>query len=67
LTVNFPTMDKLRLSTVTSSTPESPLNATGPLSEHDLQQERQAVRKLDFTILPIITLFFLASFIVCFL
>ena len=56
-------MDKRRIST--SSTPEPPLKTIDPLSEHDLQLERQAVRKLDYTILPIVTLFFLASFIVC--
>ena len=62
-------MEKLRLST--SSTPESPpsLKIICPLSEHELQLERQleAVRRLDYTILPIITLFYLASFMVCFL
>ena len=58
-------MDKPRLST--SSTPESPLNALGPLSELDLQLERQAVRKLDYTILPFVTLYYLTSFMVCFL
>ena len=50
-----------------SSTPESTLKIIGPLSEHDLQLERQAVRKLDYTILPIVTLFYLTSFMVCFL
>ena len=52
-----------------SSTPESPssLKTIGPLSELDLQLERQAVRKLDYTILPIITLFYLSSFMVRFL
>ena len=57
-------MDKPRLST--SSTPESPLKASGLVSEHDLQLERQAVRRIDYTILPIITLFYLASYLVCF-
>ena len=57
-------MEKTRIST--SSTLESPLKTVDSLSEHDLQLERQAVRKLDYTILPIVTLFFLASYMVCF-
>ena len=52
-----------------SSTPVSPtsLKTTDP-SQHDLQPEleRQAVRKLDYNILPIISLFYLVSFLVCF-
>ena len=52
-----------------SSAPESPsspsLNTTN-ISEYDLQLERRAVRKLDFTILPIMALFYLVSFLVCF-
>jgi len=58
----------------TSSTPESPLKPSqnwvgadlktkGPLSEHDQQLERQAVRMLDYTIIPVVTLFYLTSFI----
>ena len=58
---NFPSMEKDPLSL--SSTPE-PL--TTELSEVDLQLERQAVRKLDYTILPIMSLFYLVSFLVCF-
>ena len=57
-------MDKRRLSK--SSTPGKTIDLD-PLPEHDLQLERRAVRKLDYTILPIVTLLFLASFIVCFL
>ena len=51
---------------LTSSTPESPLKTVAPLSEHDLQLERQTIRKLDYTILPIVTLFYLTSSVVCF-
>ena len=49
-----------------SSTPKWPPTTTD--SEHELQLrvERQAVRKLDYTILPIISLFYLVSFLVCF-
>ena len=61
----FSTMDKPRSST--SLTPESLLKTVGPLSERDLQLERQAIRKLDYTILPIVTLFYLTSSVVCFL
>jgi hypothetical protein len=60
-------MDKLERRLSTSSTPELLLKTIGPLPEHDLKLERQAVRKLDYTILPIVTLFFLTSFIVRFL
>ena len=49
------------------STPESPPTTEDPLSEQELQAERQAVRKLDYTILPIVTLFYFVSFIVCYL
>ena len=59
-------MDKSRLSASSTRTPESPLKTIDSLSEHDLQLERQAVRKLDYTLLPIIILFYLASFMVCF-
>ena len=45
---------------------ESPMKTTNPSSEHELQLERQAVRKLDYTILPIMTIFYLLSFLVCF-
>jgi MFS family permease len=34
-----------------------------PSSEHELQLERQAVRKLDYTILPIMTIFYFLSFL----
>ena len=43
-------------------TPESPLNIS---SEHELQLERQAVRKLDFIILPLIALIDLLAILVC--
>ena len=48
-------------------TPESPLTTENPFSDLELQAERQAVRKLDYTILPIVTLFYIVSFMVCFL
>ena len=50
-----------------SSTPELPPGLkTTKISEHpdDLQLERQTVRKLDYTILPIMSLFYLVSFLV---
>ena len=50
-----------------SPTPVLP-TTTDP-TEHDLQPEleRQAVRKLDYNILPIMSLFYLVSFLVCFI
>ena len=33
--------------------------------DHELQLERQAVRKFDYTILPIMTIFYLLGFLVC--
>jgi hypothetical protein len=48
-----------------SSTSEPPLK-TSDLSENDWQLERQAVRKFDYTVLPIITFFYLVSFLVRF-
>ena len=49
----------------THSPSESPMKTVNPSSEHDPQLERQAVRKLDYTILPIMTIFYLLSFLVC--
>lgn len=46
----------------TTLTPEpAPLNTVDSFSEHELQLEQQAVRKLDYTVLPIVALFCLAS------
>jgi len=45
------------------STPESPLKTINPSTEHELHLERQAVRKLDYTVLPIMTMFYLLSFL----
>ncbi|KAF8817607.1 MFS general substrate transporter [Phlegmacium glaucopus] len=45
------------------STPESPLKIIIPSSEHELQLERQAVRKLDYTILPMMTMFYFLSYL----
>ncbi|KAF8815171.1 MFS general substrate transporter [Phlegmacium glaucopus] len=45
-------------SSQTSSTPEPPLKTTNLSSEHELQLERQAVRKLDYIILPMMTMFY---------
>ncbi|KAF8817612.1 MFS general substrate transporter [Phlegmacium glaucopus] len=50
-------------SSQTISTPESPLKAIIPSSEHELQLERQAVRKLDYTILPVMTMFYFLSYL----
>ena len=54
-----------------SSTPDSPPGLkTTDFSEHDhwhdLHLERQAVRRLDYTIIPILSLFYLVSFLVRF-
>ena len=52
-----------------SSTPEPLPRSTDFFeeSEHDLLKlEQQAVRKLDYTILPMMSLFYLVSFLVCF-
>ena len=45
-----------------SSAPESPLKTN---SEHELHLERQAVQKLDYTLIPVVTVFYLATFLVC--
>ena len=46
-------MSELGLSQV-SSAPESPLK-TNP--EHELHLERQAVQKLDYTLIPVVAIF----------
>ncbi|KAF8817606.1 MFS general substrate transporter [Phlegmacium glaucopus] len=46
-----------------TSLPESPLKTINPSSEHELHLERQAVRMLDYTILPVMTMFYLLSFL----
>ena len=42
---------------------ESPLTIS---SEHERQLERQAVRKLDCTILPVVAFIYLLAILVCF-
>ena len=54
-------MSELGLSQV-SSAPESPLKTN---SEHELHLERQAVRKLDYTLIPVVTIFYLVTFLAC--
>ncbi|KAF8799657.1 hypothetical protein BYT27DRAFT_7201263 [Phlegmacium glaucopus] len=48
-------------SSQTISTPESPRKIIIPSSEHELQLERQAVRMLDYTTLPVMAMFHLLS------
>ena len=49
----------------TSSTPESPMKTVDPLdSEHELHLERQAVRKLDYTIISVMSIFYLLCILV---
>lgn len=52
---------------LSSPTPESPVKTIDLFTEHELQLEHQAVRKLDYILIPIMALFFLASFLVRFL
>ena len=47
-----------------ASMPESPTTTMGSLSEHELELERKAVRKLDYSILPVMAIFFLLSIMV---
>ncbi|KAF8817611.1 MFS general substrate transporter [Phlegmacium glaucopus] len=50
-------------SSQTTSTQESPLKIIIPSSEYELHLERQAVRILDYTILPTMTMFYLLSYL----
>ena len=45
--------------------PESPLKTISSFSEHDLQLERQAVRRLDYTIIPVLSMLYLLLALVC--
>jgi len=45
------------------SKPDSPVEAKNQSSEHELQLERRAVRMLDYTILPVMAMFYFLSFL----
>jgi hypothetical protein len=61
------TLDSEDTSSLSKGSIGSQLEKAGPIGVVDEEKVKKAVRKLDLTILPIMTMFYFLSFLVCFL